>query len=447
MDGKRIRFRLIHYFYLRTMPRPDKNKTLTLGDAIKISRPKSFMVMAKPIGAVCNLNCTYCYYLEKEKLYQGDGNMKMPDEVLEQYIRQFIESQEVPLITFSWQGGEPTLLGLSFFERAMHLQEKYRGSKKIDNAFQTNGTRLTEDWCRFFKKHNFLVGISIDGPEMVHDRYRKTKTGKPTHQDVMRGIRLLKRFHVDFNTLSVINDANVLKPLEVYQFLKKTGSGFIQFIPIVERRSKEIPADGLTLVSPEYNEPADLTDWSIRARQFGKFMITIFDEWVQRDVGKVFVQLFDVTLANWVGASPGLCVFAETCGEAAAIEHNGDLYSCDHFVYPEFLLGNILETPMVDMMSSGRQIQFGKDKRDNLPRQCLQCEVRFACHGGCPKGRIAVTADGQPGLNWLCEGYKAFFEHVKPYMDFMADELAHERPPSNIMAAYKSLVIPAQTTK
>jgi len=317
--------------------------------------------------------------------------------------------------------------------KAVELQQKYRGSKKIENAFQSNGTRLTEDWCRFFKKHNFLVGISIDGPAEIHDKYRKSKSGKPTHQEVMKGIRLLKRFQVEFNTLSVINDANVLKPLEVYRFLKKIGSGYIQFIPIVERRSDTAPPDGLTLVSPAYSDPAKLTDWSIRARQFGKFMITIFDEWVRNDVGKVFVQMFDVTLANWVGAPTGLCVFTETCGEAAVMEHNGDLYSCDHFVYPEFLLGNILETPMGDMMASGRQIQFGKDKRDTLPRQCLMCDVRFACYGGCPKSRIATTADGQPGLNWLCEGYKSFFEYVKPYMEFMANELTHERPPANIM--------------
>lgn len=415
------------------MPRYDKNKTLTLSDAIKVTRPTAFMVMAKPIGPVCNLNCTYCYYLEKEKLYTESGSFKMNEQVLESYIKQFIEAQQVPVVTFTWQGGEPTLLGLDFFVRAMELQQKYRGSKKIENAFQTNGTRLNEDWCRFFKKHNFLVGISIDGPAEYHDKYRKTKTGNTTHQEVMKGIRLLKRFHVEFNTLSVVNDANVHKPLEVYRFLKKIGSGYIQFIPIVERRSDTLPSDGLTLVSPGYEDPARLTDWSVRSRQFGKFMITIFDEWVRNDVGKVFVQLFDVTLANWVGAPPGLCVFAETCGEAAVMEHNGDLFSCDHFVYPEYRLGNIMETPMGEMMASGRQIQFGKDKRDTLPRQCLRCEVRFACHGGCPKSRIAVTEDGQPGLNWLCEGYKAFFEHVKPHMDFMANELAHERPPSNIM--------------
>jgi uncharacterized protein len=417
------------------MPRYDKNKTLTLSDALKVTRPKSFMVMAKPIGPICNLNCTYCYYLEKEKLYQGKGSYRMSDEVLEEYIRQFIEHQEVPTVTFTWQGGEPTLLGLDFFEKAVELQKKYKGGKKVENSFQTNGTRLTEDWVRFFRKNNFLVGISIDGPEQIHDKYRKTKSGKPTHQEVMKGIRLLKRYQVEFNTLSVVNDANMNKPLEVYRFLKKIGSGYQQYIPIVERRAEGEPEDGLTLVHPGSEEAAHLTDWSVRARQFGQFMITIFDEWVRNDVGRVFVQLFDVTLANWVGAPPGLCVFAETCGEAAVMEHNGDMYTCDHFVYPEFYLGNILETPMGDMMASKKEIQFGKDKRDTLPRQCLRCEVRFACHGGCPKGRIATTADGEPGLNWLCEGYKAFFEHVKPYMDFMANELAHERAPANIMNA------------
>lgn len=415
------------------MPRFDKNKTLTLSDAVKATRPRSFMVMSKPIGPVCNLNCSYCYYLEKENLYRDCRDFRMTDETLESFIKQFIESQEVPLVTFTWQGGEPTLLGLDYFEKAVRIQQKYRGSKKIDNAFQTNGTRLTEEWCRFFKKNNFLVGISIDGPAALHDKYRKSKTGRPTFEEVMKGIRLLKRFRVEFNTLSVVNDTNVRQPLEVYRFLKKAGSGFMQFLPIVERRSAEPTTDGITLIPPAYNENARLTDWSVKARHYGQFMNSIFDEWVREDVGQVYVQLFDATLANWVGAAPGLCVFAETCGEAAAMEHNGDLYSCDHFVYPEYFLGNITETPLADLMNSHQQIQFGKDKRDTLPRQCLQCEFRFACHGGCPKSRIALTADGKPGLNWLCEGYKLFFEHVKPYMDFMANELAHERPPANIM--------------
>jgi len=415
------------------MPTLDHTKTLTLSDAIKVTRPKAFAVMSKPNGSVCNLNCAYCYYLEKEKLYSGSGTCKMTDDILEAYIKQNIEGQDVNKITFTWQGGEPTLSGLDFFVKAIELQKKYGRSKTIENAFQTNGTRLTEDWCRFLKKNHFLVGISIDGPSEYHDMYRKTKAGTPTHQNVMQGIRLLKRFQVDFNTLTVINNRNVTKPLEVYRFLKKAGSGFMQFIPIVERHSLQTPPDGLTLLYPDSPYPAELTDWSIHARQFGKFMITIFDEWVCQDVGKVFVQLFDVTLANWMGVPPGLCAFDETCGEAAVLEHNGDLYSCDHFVYPEFKLGNILDSSLSEMMGSVRQIEFGKKKRDTLPRQCLTCTYRFACHGGCPKSRIAETTDGQSGLNWLCEGYLAFFEHVKPYMDYMANELTNNRPPANVM--------------
>ncbi|MFO7616086.1 MAG: anaerobic sulfatase-maturation protein [Bacteroidales bacterium] len=415
------------------MPRFDKNKTLTLGDAIKVTRPRAFMLMAKPIGPVCNLNCTYCYYLEKEKLYGQTSGFRMKEGILEEYIKQFIESHEVPLVTFSWQGGEPTLLGLDFFEKAVALQAKYRGNKRIDNALQTNGTRLDEAWCRFLNRNKFLVGISIDGPAAYHDRYRKFKSGKPSFDEVMRGIRLLRRFRVEFNTLTVINEANATHAVEVYRFLKKIGSRYLQFIPIVERQAEQPTPEGLTLVAPGFEDPAVITDWSVRSRQYGKFMIQIFDEWVKQDVGQVFVQLFDATLANWVGATPGLCVYAETCGEAAAIEHNGDVYSCDHFVYPENLLGNITRNSLVEMMGSATQIQFGKDKRDTLPDVCLRCEYRFACHGGCPKSRIALTPAGKPGLNWLCEGYKMFFAHVAPYMEFMANELLNERPPANVM--------------
>ena len=415
------------------MPRYQKDKTLTFGDALKVARPRSFLTMTKPIGPVCNLNCTYCYYLEKEHIYQDTKNFRMKEELLEEFTRQFIDGQEVPLVTFTWQGGEPTLLGLDFFKRAVELQHKYRGSKRIENSFQTNGTRLNEEWCRFFRDHRFLVGISVDGPKEVHDRYRKTKTGKPSFDEVMNGIELLKRFRVEFNTLTVVNDANATRPLDVYRFLKKIGSNYHQYIPIVERFSNDPLTDGLHLVAPLHGPDADITPWSVRARQYGKFMIAIFDEWVKLDVGQVFIQLFDITLANWVGAPPGLCVFAETCGDATVMEHNGDVYSCDHYVYPDYLLGNLMEQSLVEMVASGRQIQFGKDKRDTLPRYCLECKVRFACHGGCPKHRTLRTPDGKEGLNWLCEGYKLFFEYVKPYMDFMANELAHERPPSNVM--------------
>jgi len=411
----------------------DKNNTLTFQDAIRVSGPRSFMVITKPLGPACNLDCTYCYYLEKVNLYRPERNFRMTDEVLESFIKQYIEAQDLSTVTFTWQGGEPTLLGVYFFEKAVTLQKKYAGTKQIDNALQTNGTRLTEEWCRFFKQHAFLVGVSIDGPAHLHNKYRKTKAGQLAFRETMAGIGLLKRFRVDFNTLTVLNDTNVAYPLEVYRFLKEAGSGFMQFIPIVERRSVAPTPEGLTLIQPACTSTAHLTSWSVRARQFGKFMISVFDEWVRHDVGRVFVQLFDVTLANWIGAPAGLCVHQETCGEAAVLEHNGDLYSCDHFVYPEHLLGNILDTPLAELMNTHHQIQFGKDKRDTLPRQCLECEVRFACHGGCPKSRIALAANGESGLNWLCEGYRMFFNHVKPYMDFMANELAHERPPANVM--------------
>lgn len=419
--------------YLRSMPRLNKNNTLTLGDALKVSRPRAFMMMAKPIGPICNLNCTYCYYLEKDRLYQNSSSFKMSDEILEEFIKQFIDSHEVPIVSFTWQGGEPTLLGLDFFEKVVTFQAKYRGNKRIENALQTNGTRLDEAWCRFLKRNDFLVGVSIDGPAKYHNYYRKFKNGQPSFEEVMRGIRLLRRFRVEFNTLTVIHDANASYAIEVYRFLKKIGSRYMQFIPIVEREADQTTPEGLKLVTPNYENSATITNWSVRARQFGKFMIQIFDEWVQKDVGQVFIQLFDVTLANWLGTAPGLCVYSETCGEGAAIEHNGDVYSCDHFVYPEHFLGNIKEKTLVDMMGSDQQIQFGKNKRDNLPDQCLKCKFRFACHGGCPKSRIALTPDGQPGLNWLCEGYQLFFEHVSPYMEFMANELLNKRPPANIM--------------
>ncbi|MFC2096795.1 anaerobic sulfatase-maturation protein [Bacteroidota bacterium] len=402
-------------------------------DAFKETLPTAFHVMAKPIGPICNLKCKYCYYLEKENLYKNNKSFKMSDEVLEAYIKQMIEGQDVEEILFVWQGGEPTLMGLDFFQNAIEIQKKYSGKKKISNSFQTNGTLLTADWCRFFKKNNFLVGISIDGPAELHDKYRVYKNGNPSFHLVMKGIKLLKRFQVEFNTLTVVNNVNVRYPLEVYDFLKKIGSNFMQFIPIVERIADDPDADELALVAPEYAKKADISFWSVRPLQYGKFLSAIFDEWVLTDVGKYFVQIFDVTLANWVGAPPGLCVFGETCGHAMALEHNGDLYACDHFVYQENYVGNILENPIVRLIQMAEQKKFGYNKRDKLPVQCFKCEYRFTCHGECPKNRILKTAEGHEGLNYLCEGLKYFFKHVHPYMDFMAEELKHERPPANIM--------------
>lgn len=357
----------------------------------------------------------------------------MPEELLEDFTRQFIEAHEVPVVTFTWQGGEPTLMGLDFFMKAIELQKKYAGGKRIENAFQTNGTRLDDDWCRFFAENKILVGISIDGAEHNHDHYRRTFSGGPTFKKVMNGIELLHRHNVEFNTLSVVNDYNVHFATETYRFLKKIGSGFIQFLPVVEHVSDKRSDSELYLIAPVHDENAKVTRWSVGAKEFGKFLITIFDEWVRNDVARCFVQIFDATLANYVGENPGLCVFNETCGDALVMEHNGDIFSCDHFVYPEYFLGNITKEPLKDLVKQQRQFDFGIDKRNKLPVYCLRCEVRYACHGECPKHRFLKTPDGKPGLNYLCEGYKMFFSHVEPYMEFMGRELKNKRPPANVM--------------
>ena len=406
--------------------------TLLYTDALKLKRPNAFQVMLKPAGPSCNLNCTYCYYLEKSKLYKGSKELKMSDELLENFTNQFIEAHEVPVVSFTWQGGEPTLMGLDFFRKALELQKKYAGGKNIENAFQTNGTRLNDDWCNFFKDNNILVGISIDGAEHNHNHHRKTHSGGPTFKRVMNGIELLHKHKVEFNTLSTVNSYNVHFASETYRFLKKIGSGFMQFLPVVERVSNQHGEQSLDLVAPVHGD-ATVTDWSVGAIDYGKFLKTIFDEWVRHDVARYYVQIFDATLANYVGENPGICVFNETCGDAMVMEHNGDLYSCDHFVYPEYYLGNILNIPLLDLAKDQRQFDFGIDKRNKLPRYCLQCDVRYACHGECPKHRFLMTPDGKPGLNYLCEGYKLFFKHVEPYMDYMAKELKNKRAPANVM--------------
>jgi uncharacterized protein len=365
--------------------------------------------MLKPRGPVCNLGCAYCYYLSKDGLYPG-SDFCMSDEVLESFTRQYIAAQRVPEVTFGWQGGEPLLMGLDFFRRAVALQDKHRKpGMRVVNALQTNGTLLDDAWCRFFREHDFLVGLSLDGPREAHDAYRADKGGRPTFDRVMAGLALLREHGVEFNILATVHAANADRPIEVYRFLRdEVDARFIQFIPIVQREGGGVSAR------------------SVVAEQFGRFLIAVFDEWVRRDVGRVFVQIFDVALAAWVGAPPGLCVFDETCGNALVLEHNGDLYACDHFVDPHYRLGNILQTPLVDLVGSERQRRFGLDKRDALPETCRVCEVRFVCNGGCPKNRLQ-------GLNYLCEGYKAFFQHVDGPMRFMAAELEARRPPANIM--------------
>jgi uncharacterized protein len=392
-----------------------------------------FHIMTKPIGPICNLDCKYCFYLEKEKLYPGTKTWAMPDEVLEQYVQQYISTQPGDEIHFAWQGGEPTLLGLDFFRRIVELQQRHAGGKTIANALQTNGVLIDEAWGEFLAEHRFLVGVSIDGPRDLHDFYRVDKGQAPTFDRVMRGIAKLKQHNVDFNTLTVVHRRNSQHPIEVYRFLKEIGSGFIQFIPIVERRAENGGGDGLVLIKPSFGDAAEVTEWSVEPEAYGRFLSRIFDQWVKKDVGRVFVQLFDVALESWMGMDASLCVFKKTCGSALAMEHTGDLYSCDHFVYPENKLGNIMETALENLVDSPQQKAFGEAKSESLPGMCRTCEVRFACNGECPKHRFLTTPDGEPGLNYLCAGYKHFFKHIDPYMQFMAGELRAERPPANIM--------------
>ncbi len=384
--------------------------------------------MLKPRGPVCNLGCSYCYYLSKERLYPG-SDFRMSEELLEEYTCQYIESQRVPEVTFTWQGGEPLLMGLDFFRRAVELQQKYgKPGINVFNTLQTNGIPLDDAWCRFFREHGFLIGISLDGPRQLHDAYRADKASQPTFDRVMTGVELLNRHGVDFNILACIHAANADHPLEVYRFLRnEVGAQFIQFIPVVERDNET-----------GFQEGDKVTDRSVGPGQYGEFLIGVFDEWVRRDVGTIFVQIFDTSLAGWVSRRPGLCIFEETCGAALVMEHNGDLYSCDHFVEPGHMLGNILETPLADMARSARQQHFGLQKREALPRYCMKCDVRFVCNGGCPKNRFVKTLDGEDGLNYLCEGYHAFFKHIDKPMRFMEAELQAGRPPANIMSWLRS---------
>ena len=388
-----------------------------------VTPPPAFHIMTKPRGAICNLDCKYCYFLSKERLYP-DSAFRMTDNLLEEYTRQYIQSQRVPEVTFAWQGGEPTLMGLDFYRQAVAYQQKHKKpGMRIYNAFQTNAVTLDDEWCAFFKQHDFLIGVSVDGPPHLHDAFRVDKGGAPTFARVLRGIDLLKQHGVEFNILTTLHAANADYPLEVYRFLRdEIGAQFMQFIPIVERAN----ATG-------FQEGDQVTDRSVTGAQYGHFLISVFDEWVRRDVGRVFVQMFDVALAAWSGQRPGLCVHEETCGLALAMEHNGDVYSCDHFVEPKHFVGNLIDIPLTDIVISDQQRAFGLAKRDTLPRQCRECPVRFVCNGGCPKDRLLASIHGEPGLNYLCDGYLAFFTHIDAPMRFMANELRQRRPPANIM--------------
>lgn len=405
--------------------------------------PSAFHLLAKPTGAVCNLDCEYCFFLSKEMLYPG-SRFRMADELLEEYIRQLIEAHaQSPVVTIAWQGGEPTLMGLDFFRRSVELSRRYLcPGQRAEHTIQTNGTLLDAEWASFFREHGFLVGISIDGPRAMHDRYRVNKGGKGSFGDVMRGLGHLRDAGVEWNVLTTINAANADHGAEVYRFLRdECGACFIQLIPIIERVT-EADEDGTVPWTswrdrPLYVQEGDrVTARSVTAEQYGRFLIDVFEEWIRRDVGEVFVQMFDVALANWAGEPPSLCIHSETCGLALALEHTGDLYSCDHFVEPNHKLGNIREIRMLDLVASQRQQRFGLDKRDLLPRYCLECDVRFACHGGCPKDRFISTPDGEPGLNYLCAGYKAFFNHIDWPMRFMVEQLRRYEPPAAIMDVY-----------
>jgi uncharacterized protein len=389
--------------------------------------PPRIHVLAKPTGATCNLNCSYCFFLNKELLYPG-SRFRMSDEVLENYIRQLIESHRTNQVTVAWQGGEPTLMGVDFYRRAIELQEKYRRpDMTFENTMQTNGTLLNDEWCEFFQENDFLVGISIDGTPELHNAHRVDKRGRPTFDRVMKGLRLLQKHGVEYNAVVTVNRLNANNPLEVYRFLRdEVGTSWMQFLPAIERLNE----GGVTL----YQAGTTVSERTVEPQQWGNFLMAIFDQWVQHDVGKVFVQTFEAAVRNWLGlGSSGMCVFDPICGHGLALEHNGDLYSCDHFVEPHYLLGNILQRHMIDLAGSEPQRTFGRNKLDTLPRSCRTCEVRFACHGECPKNRFVTTPDGEPGLNYLCAGYKPFFHHIDRPLKIMAQLLRRGFPAAQVM--------------
>ena len=407
-----------------------------MNDNIATPFAKPLYVMLKPAGAHCNLACKYCYYLEKNNLYQNSHRHLMSDEMLEQFTREYIEAQTMPQVLFTWHGGEPLMRSIDFYKKALALQKKYAHGKQIDNVIQTNGTLLTDEWCEFFTKNHWLVGISIDGPQEYHDHYRVTPAGKPSWEKVMQGISLLKKHRVEWNAMAVVNAYNAEHPLEFYHFFRDNGCQYLQFTPIVERLTEH--EDGRTLASLADNREIPLAEASVTPQQWGNFLCTIFDDWVRHDVGKMFVEIFDCTLANWMGVLPGICAYSKECGHAGVMEHNGDVYSCDHFVFPEYKLGNIREQSLIDMLYGEKQQAFSRLKHTSLPRQCKECDMEFACHGECPKNRFEKDKYGEPGLNYLCQGYYQYYSHVAPYMDFMKRELLAQRPPANIMNVLKN---------
>ena len=412
--------------------------TIAFEDAGRITGPVAFNLMMKPAGSLCNLDCHYCYYLDKAEIY-GGHEPKMSYEMLETTIREYIRANDVEEVTFNWHGGEPLVLGLDFYKKAVELERKYADGKKIFNTLQTNGTLINYDTAEFFRDNNFLIGVSIDGPKDIHDKFRKDKGGFPTFDKVIKGIEILHRCGVQFNTMSTINKASEGRGLETYQFLKHIGSTFMQFMPVVEHVKYPVDAAGRSLkkMRPYIVDPAtdgaELARWSVSSVGFGKFMCDIFDYWVRNDVGRYFVNLFDATLANHCNVMPGTCVYAKVCGGNSIIEHNGDIYPCDHFVYPKYRLGNISEKSLREMMTSSEQIKFGLDKRGMLPSKCLRCKYEYLCHGECPKHRFNRTENGDTGLNALCSGYHMFYDHTLPYMLKMKELLEAQTSPALVM--------------
>ena len=410
--------------------------------------PRGIHVLAKPMGPDCNLKCDYCFYLEKENLYPANETLKMPDAVMKAYIEGYIHSQLAPDVEFVWQGGEPTLRGIDFYRKAVTFQKPYLASKTIRNSIQTNGTLLTDEWCEFFRENGFLVGLSLDGPEDIHDRYRRNRSGRRTLGEVIKGMRLLQKWGVEFNVLACVTRETASRPLDVYHFFKEQGARFVQFTPVVERMpDREAAGHGLRFAMPwapgTRESNLQVTPWTVEPEAFGGFLTAIFDEWVRQDVGKIFVMNFEWALNAAVGNGSPICVFSRQCGRAVAVEHNGDVYACDHFVYPEYRLGNLLADDLARMVESSVNGGFGPHKEHTLPRCCRECDVLQACWGGCPKDRFIQSPHAEPGLNYLCAGYKKFFRHSAKYMTAFRKLIEFDLEPAFIMRAIgRPLVIP-----
>ncbi|MND76266.1 Anaerobic sulfatase-maturating enzyme [compost metagenome] len=407
-------------------------------------------LMAKPVGPICNLDCSYCFYLEKEQLFAPRERFRMSDDVLRAYVQSYIAAQSSPEVEFTWQGGEPTLLGLDFFQRAVDYQRQFAAGKVIRNTLQTNGTLLDDEWCDFLARERFMVGLSLDGPRQVHDLYRPDKRGRSSFDDVMRGLALLKRHGVEFNVLVTVAREVAKYPLQIYRFLKAQGVRHIQFNPVVERQpsAPEIK-QGLNFATPpelrlrSLPEPAAVTVQSVEPERYGDFLIAIFNEWVRQDVGDIHVMNFEWALASWCQLPPSVCLFSPRCGKAAIVEHDGNVYSCDHFMYPEYRLGNLQTDDPATLFASPAQEAFGAAKEETLPTLCVQCDYRFACHGECPKNRFMTAPNGEPGLNYLCPSYKKYFRHLTPYMNAMAQLVSHGKPLPLIMQAFDGpLIVP-----